>query len=67
MSDDGVGIDSNHLSSLLSCESCTDKIGLRNVHAGLINKYGAAYGLNIQSQLGVGTEVNFVIPKEGVI
>jgi len=40
------------------------RIGLRNVHQRLQLLYGEKSGLRIKSELGIGTEVSFLIPHE---
>ncbi|MBZ2174505.1 sensor histidine kinase [Schnuerera sp. xch1] len=62
--DDGVGISEELLSSLLKGNNNTLKIGIKNVNDRLRTKYGIGFGLNIESQLGIGTTVKMLIPKE---
>lgn len=65
--DNGVGIDKEKLdklnASLKVAENMggSDGIGLRNVNYRLKNIYGDAYGINIESELGVYTRVNMKI------
>lgn len=61
--DNGIGMEEETVSKLLSNESCENKIGIRNVNERLKNKYGENFGLKIESELGLGTQVKFIIPK----
>lgn len=60
ISDNGVGISSEKLESLLENRSSTGNVGLRNVHKRLLNEYGQ--GLLIDSIEGKGTQVIISIP-----
>lgn len=60
--DDGVGMSKEQLSSLFK-ENDIKKIGLKNVNDRLMTKYGAKYGLKIESKLNKGTTVKMLIPK----
>ncbi|MFT9494057.1 LytS/YhcK type 5TM receptor domain-containing protein [Anaerosolibacter sp.] len=62
--DDGIGMDHSKLQCLFREEGNTNHIGLMNVNKRLKTKYGAEYGLNIGSQVGIGTKVTMKIPKE---
>jgi two-component system sensor histidine kinase YesM len=44
----------------------TNRIGLRNVHLRLQLTYGTEYGLTIESEPGIGTQVSFSIPSGGL-
>lgn len=61
--DNGAGMEKDFISKLLNEELDEDKIGVKNVHNRLINKYGSNFGLKFESQLGVGTKVEVIIPK----
>ncbi len=61
VSDDGVGIAAEELSRLLKPGS-THSVGLSNIDLRLKRLFGA--GLVIESKLGSGTRVSFVIPEE---
>ena len=72
--DDGVGIDSDCEDLLVSQMSSTatnpdqeslshHKLGLLNVHRRLIQSFGERFGLRIEGNGGVGTIVNFRIPR----
>jgi len=60
--DDGMGISGDKLSELLNDNIDSDSVGLKNVNKRLINKYGTASGLIINSSPGVGTEISMNIP-----
>ncbi|MBB6215667.1 two-component system sensor histidine kinase LytS [Anaerosolibacter carboniphilus] len=62
--DDGIGMDQDKLQGLLKEERNTNHIGLMNVNKRLKTKYGAEYCLSIASQVGLGTTVKMVIPKD---
>ena len=62
VSDDGVGIDLMRRNPLLQPDSSS--IGLINVHERLRATYGAAFGLQLESNLGAGTTVRLRLPKE---
>lgn len=61
VSDDGVGISAEELSKLLKPGS-THSVGLSNIDLRLKRLFGK--GLAIESELGRGTRVSFVIPEE---
>lgn len=63
VSDNGVGIPSNRLQSVLHAE--TDGIGIRNVNCRLTSIYGSNYPLTIDSEEGQGTNVMLRLPTEG--
>ncbi len=58
--DDGLGISTEKLKSLLDNNNLTGSIGLKNVNKRLLNEYGQ--GLSIKSIEGEGTNVTFNIP-----
>lgn len=58
--DDGLGIPSEKLKTLLDYNISTGSVGLRNVNKRLVNEYGQ--GLFINSMEGQGTEVLIKIP-----
>lgn len=60
--DDGVGMEGEKLARLLSDEMKDQGVGLLNIHHRLLRMYGR--GLEIRSEVGHGTCVRFVIPKE---
>ncbi|MEW9123583.1 MAG: sensor histidine kinase [Thermotaleaceae bacterium] len=62
--DDGVGIEPDRLSKLLTEIEQQERIGLINVDRRLKVKYGLEYGLEIRSRIGNGTVVKVRIPKE---
>ncbi len=59
--DDGVGMNSEQLESLLN-EDNNDSIALTNINKRLITKYGPKYGLVIESKPDKGTIVTIHIP-----
>jgi Predicted signal transduction protein with a C-terminal ATPase domain len=72
ISDDGVGMDQTTLKRLRSTLNNQERkvseggrgIGLRNVHERLKLRFGEGYGISIDSELGVGTNVTVRIPIE---
>ncbi len=58
--DDGTGIPSEKLASLLDEKSAHAGVGLKNIQRRLENLYG--HGLEITSNLGEGTRVTITIP-----
>ena len=68
ISDDGVGISSDRLSTLLSGEGTSSSggtnIAVYNTHRRLQILYGADYGLKYSSNPGQGTEVEIRIPAK---
>lgn len=61
--DDGIGIEGEKLETLLNEERKDKGVGLLNIHNRLLRLYGR--GLEIKSQVGQGTCVRIVFPKEG--
>ncbi|MFD0710546.1 sensor histidine kinase [Paenibacillus sp. GCM10027626] len=64
--DDGIGIEPERVSELLASEQDCGKrgmtnIGVRHVHQMVQLYYGAAYGLRVKSEPGVGTEVSITL------
>lgn len=63
ISDNGTGISTQTEQNLIaSNEKKYNKIGLANVHNRIVLKYGEAYGLRIESDLGKGTDVTVLLP-----
>ncbi|MCT4634309.1 MAG: ATP-binding protein [Firmicutes bacterium] len=60
--DDGVGIEKDKLSLILSEKASGDSVGLKNVIKRLKHIYG--YGLEIESEIDEGTVVTIKIPKD---
>jgi two-component system sensor histidine kinase YesM len=69
--DNGVGMDEQRLNTILTMSSPSQKngegIGVRNVHQRIQLYYGSDYGLEISSELDVGTLVRLVIPEQDPI
>ncbi|MHC6220190.1 sensor histidine kinase [Arthrobacter sp. MMS24-S77] len=61
--DDGVGIDPEHLRSVLAGHADGDHVGLRNVDARLRQVYGDDHGLVIETAPGEGTLITMRVPK----
>lgn len=69
--DSGIGINNNIVGSLLESENeHKDKmtshitgIGINNVHKRIQHYFGSDYGLEINSEIGKGTEVKINLPK----
>ncbi|WP_138755160.1 hybrid sensor histidine kinase/response regulator [Paenibacillus sinopodophylli] len=61
VTDSGVGINANDLSSLLLEQRILGGVGLMNIHRRLLSLYGE--GLVITSKEGEGTTVSFEVPQ----
>jgi two-component system LytT family sensor kinase len=61
--DDGVGMDPEHLRSVLAGHTDGDHVGLRNVDARLRQVYGDEHGLVIDTAPGEGTMITMRVPK----
>lgn len=61
--DDGVGMDPEHLRSMLAGHTDGDHVGLRNVDARLRQVYGNDHGLVIETAPGEGTLITMRVPK----
>lgn len=66
--DDGVGMSDDKLRSVQQRLEEDDqpnskRIGVRNVHQRIQLYYGEAYGLEVKSQLEVGTTIRLILPK----
>ncbi|MCF3139437.1 histidine kinase [Paenarthrobacter sp. AR 02] len=61
--DDGVGMDPEHLRSVLAGHTDGDHVGLRNVDARLRQVYGDEHGLVIETAPGEGTLITLRVPK----
>lgn len=64
ISDNGDGMDENFAETLTDSLHETARIGIYNIHTRLINLFGK--GLVVQSALGVGTSISFVVPPNGL-
>lgn len=60
--DDGVGMDlaAHHP---LQTEG-NDHIGMKNVHERLVGQYGQGYGLRVVSEIGQGSQITILLPKQ---
>jgi len=61
--DDGVGMDPEHLRSVLAGHTDGDHVGLRNVDARLRQVYGNDHGLVVETAPGEGTLITMRVPK----
>ncbi len=64
ITDEGVGIAEDKLTSLLDNKKGFTSIGLKNINDRLILCYGKDSGLTVESKQGVGTTVRFTIPAK---
>ena len=64
VTDNGVGIPEEKINDILddSCSKKSDDFGLASVNNRIKLLYGAGYGIQIQSELGVYTKVTLTIP-----
>ena len=60
--DDGIGIPSEKLATLLTSPTGSSGIGLKNVHERIQLTYGQQSGLTIHSQEDTGTTVTIRLP-----
>lgn len=74
--DNGNGIDPDHMEKLkayldeawnapAAFDTSGNGIALKNVHQRIRLKYGAPYGLTLESQVGTGTRVSILLPLTG--
>ncbi|MCQ2001881.1 sensor histidine kinase [Arthrobacter zhaoxinii] len=61
--DNGVGMDPEHLRSVLAGHADGDHVGLRNVDVRLRQVYGPNHGLVIDTAPGAGTLITMRVPK----
>jgi two-component system sensor histidine kinase LytS len=61
--DNGIGMESGLIESILIGNGPKDCIGLKNINDRLKNKYGKNYGLDIDSRLSEGTSIRITIPR----
>lgn len=64
VSDNGCGMTHAKLDNMLKHHSSAKHIGLKNVHDRIRLYYGNNYGVKIDSQLGLYTNVEIVIPRQ---
>lgn len=64
VTDNGTGITPNRLETILNYPDDTGRIGLYNVDHRLKKEFGE--GINIETELGVGTKMNFRIPVQTI-
>ena len=62
VSDEGVGMDEEHIKAALKPALSLNKVGLQNVQERIKLNYGAQYGLTIESQPQKGTSIFITIP-----
>lgn len=71
VADNGIGMTEEKARALLTCavpEEDDSHIGVHNVHRRIVSRYGAGYGLTIESGLGKGTVIHMRLPfAEGKI
>lgn len=60
--DNGIGIAKEMIEKLLDGTYNSESVGIINTHKRLINMYGPEHGLEIDSEIGVGTTVTIRIP-----
>jgi two-component system sensor histidine kinase YesM len=65
--DDGIGIESNKLNSIIDSLNLEDKdnsnhVGLSNVHKRTKMIYGDKYGVSIESAIEEGTKISILLP-----
>jgi two-component system sensor histidine kinase YesM len=73
IADDGVGMEKSQIQALLEkrdigADGMFKSIGMYNVNQRIVSKYGAPYGMTVESAPGVGTRVMILLPtlpKEG--
>ncbi len=66
--DNGIGMSQERIEEVLGGQLKQEKqhgVGLYNVHQRIQMSYGEAYGIEIQSRLGEGTEILIRLPKGG--
>ncbi|RJX39578.1 sensor histidine kinase [Paenibacillus pinisoli] len=61
--DDGCGMSSEQVETLLSTESKAG-YGIKNVHERVQLAYGPNYGVTIHSQAGLGTKITIMLPLQ---
>ena len=61
--DDGVGMDPSQLADTLAGRGDQTSIGLVNVDERMRTVYGNEYGLQIETNLGMGTRITIRVPK----
>lgn len=67
ITDDGAGMDAATLLKIRQQYACNDEgngqsIGMANVHNRIRLNFGEAYGLSVESSLGIGTTVTLLMP-----
>lgn len=60
VTDNGIGMEQDKVDIILTSQS--KGYGIKNVNERIQLYYGEKYGLNIQSQVGIGTKITFRIP-----
>lgn len=60
--DDGIGMDAEKISTVLQKDLNMNQVGIKNVNERVKLNFGEAYGLQIRSEEGRGTEVILTMP-----
>lgn len=60
--DDGIGMNSDTINQIFSAAGVRLGYGIRNVDERIKLQFGDSYGIQMNSQLGVGTEVTITFP-----
>lgn len=61
--DDGIGMQKEFITQLLSQSKTTEHFGILNIDKRLKLYYGENYGLAIESEMHQGTTVNIILPR----
>ncbi|GKX31792.1 hypothetical protein SH1V18_42720 [Vallitalea longa] len=68
--DNGIGMEKEKLKelkeSLMGKDSTNNRIGLKNIEERIHFYYGSSYGLEIDSDIDIGTKVTILLPDERV-
>ncbi|MPM64379.1 hypothetical protein SDC9_111265 [bioreactor metagenome] len=61
--DNGIGMSTNKLETVLNKEASINSVGLINVQERIQLNYGSNYGLKIESAEGEGSKITFILPN----